>query len=63
MEILKEIINLETLKVLMDLFFMFPWNNFLHTQVQICIISALKVNIDAEKGDLNALHEHVRTSS
>lgn len=60
MEILQELINLDTFKVLLELFFKFPWNNFLHTQVQMCIISALKVNVDVEKGDLNALHEHVR---
>lgn len=59
MDILQELITLETFKVLLDLFFKFPWNNFLHTQVQTCIISALKVNFDTEKGDLNALHEHV----
>ncbi|XP_019861189.1 PREDICTED: serine/threonine-protein phosphatase 6 regulatory subunit 3-like [Amphimedon queenslandica] len=37
----KEIILNSTLTVLLDLFFQYPWNNFLHTQVESCIIAGL----------------------
>ncbi|KAJ1523259.1 hypothetical protein ONE63_001138 [Megalurothrips usitatus] len=38
----QELSNLGTIEVLLDLFFKYQWNNFLHTQVEQCISSALK---------------------
>ncbi|XP_026283493.1 serine/threonine-protein phosphatase 6 regulatory subunit 3 isoform X1 [Frankliniella occidentalis] len=38
----QELANLGTIEVLLDLFFKYQWNNFLHTQVEQCIASALK---------------------
>ncbi|KAK3909747.1 Serine/threonine-protein phosphatase 6 regulatory subunit 3 [Frankliniella fusca] len=38
----QELANLGTIETLLDLFFKYQWNNFLHTQVEQCIASALK---------------------
>lgn len=59
-DLVQELISLGTLQVLLDLFFKFQWNNFLHTQVEVCITSALKAVIPQENGDSNALCKHVR---
>lgn len=50
--------------MLLDLFFKYPWNNFLHTQVENCLINALDRYAceDSEKTDVkysNALNNHV----
>ncbi|KAJ9574671.1 hypothetical protein L9F63_008203, partial [Diploptera punctata] len=37
----KELANLGTIEVLLDLFFRYTWNNFLHSQVEQCIAFAL----------------------
>lgn len=60
---MQELITLDTLRVLLDLFFKYQWNNFLHTQVELCITSALKAQIPEELGDSNALCKHVSSSS
>ncbi|KAF5276505.1 hypothetical protein FQA39_LY06574 [Lamprigera yunnana] len=59
MDLMNEIISLGTLQVLLDLFFAFPWNNFLHTQVQSCISSALKMPITISLEKDNALYKHL----
>lgn len=46
-----EFISLSTFPLLLDLFFQYPWNNFLHTQVEISIISALKVSTTIESNE------------
>lgn len=66
-ELLEEIIKLGTFQVLLDLFFKYPWNNFLHTQVENCLINALEIYtiVDNEKINeklSNALNNHVRMS-
>ncbi|VEN40012.1 unnamed protein product [Callosobruchus maculatus] len=59
-EILREIESIGTMNVMLDLFFKYQWNNFLHTQVKSCFISALKSNHTDEKGEsLNALSKHL----
>ncbi|KAF5289942.1 hypothetical protein FQR65_LT11689 [Abscondita terminalis] len=59
-EFLKELISLGTIQVLLDLFFAFPWNNFLHTQVQSCLVSALKVPTPSGTDDEDiALNKHL----
>lgn len=56
---IQELITLNTMQVLIDLFFKFQWNNFLHTQVETCITSALKAPSSPDVGDCNALSKHV----
>ncbi|XP_034231929.1 serine/threonine-protein phosphatase 6 regulatory subunit 3 isoform X2 [Thrips palmi] len=38
----QELANLGTIDVLLNLFFKYQWNNFLHTQVEQCVSAALK---------------------
>lgn len=58
--LIEEIVALGTFTVLLDLFFSFPWNNFLHTQVEKCLISALKLHTsDEPEENSNALSRHV----
>ncbi|KAK5642731.1 hypothetical protein RI129_008898 [Pyrocoelia pectoralis] len=53
-EVIQKLIKLGTFKVLLDLFFQFPWNNFLHTQVENCITLALNPgNSDSIEDDVN----------
>lgn len=60
-DVMQELITLETMQVLLDLFFKYQWNNFLHTQVEMCINAALKTpQAPQETGDCNALCRHVR---
>ncbi|XP_065162457.1 serine/threonine-protein phosphatase 6 regulatory subunit 3 isoform X1 [Atheta coriaria] len=58
-ELAQEVISLGTMSVLIDLFFAFPWNNFLHTQVQACISAALNFNLPSDQGDNIALSKHL----
>ncbi|KAG5873024.1 hypothetical protein JTB14_012624 [Gonioctena quinquepunctata] len=49
-----------TFSVLLDLFFKYHWNNFLHTQVEDCLISALKTHVSDDNDDSsNALSKHL----
>ncbi|XP_076263224.1 phosphatase 6 regulatory subunit 1-like protein fmt isoform X2 [Rhynchophorus ferrugineus] len=43
-----ELKALSTFPVLLDLFFVYPWNNFLHTQVENCILAGLKASVNIE---------------
>ncbi|XP_070190281.1 serine/threonine-protein phosphatase 6 regulatory subunit 3-like isoform X3 [Littorina saxatilis] len=36
-----ELVNLNTLQALLDLYFKYSWNNFLHTQVEQCVVLVL----------------------
>lgn len=59
-DILDEIISCGTFTVLLDLFFKYPWNNFLHTQVENCLISALKIHFpEGSEVKSDALNNHV----
>ncbi|XP_017773648.1 PREDICTED: serine/threonine-protein phosphatase 6 regulatory subunit 3-like isoform X2 [Nicrophorus vespilloides] len=58
-EIAQELVSLGTMNVLLDLFFAFPWNNFLHAQVQACIAAALNSPLPTEQGDNVALSKHL----
>ncbi|XP_014214498.1 serine/threonine-protein phosphatase 6 regulatory subunit 3 [Copidosoma floridanum] len=40
-QVLEKFVESDTFEILLDLFFHFAWNNFLHTQVQQCLISAV----------------------
>ncbi|XP_063910492.1 serine/threonine-protein phosphatase 6 regulatory subunit 3 isoform X1 [Zophobas morio] len=58
--LLQEVVSLGTCTVLLDLFFKYPWNNFLHTQVENCLISALKTHTSDESDEnSNALSRHL----
>lgn len=58
--LLHDIIRMGTFPVLLDLFFQYPWNNFLHTQVENCLINALKTNwIEENEEESDALYKHV----
>lgn len=61
-ELLKEIETTETLSLLLDLFFKYQWNNFLHTQVENCLIGALKTHSSEESDEnSNALTKYLLT--
>ncbi|XP_008200387.1 serine/threonine-protein phosphatase 6 regulatory subunit 3 isoform X2 [Tribolium castaneum] len=56
----EEIVSMDTFSILLDLFFKYPWNNFLHTQVENCLISALKTHTTDESNEnSNALSTHL----
>ncbi|KAJ8985553.1 hypothetical protein NQ317_019937 [Molorchus minor] len=59
-ELLSELESIGTFPVLLDLFFKYSWNNFLHTQVENCLISALKTHVSEENEEnSNALTKHL----
>lgn len=58
-DVMQELISLDTMQVLLDLFFKYQWNNFLHTQVEQCVSAALKAQAPPETGDCNPLCRHV----
>lgn len=60
-DILYEMINCDTFLVLLELFFKYQWNNFLHTQVENCLMSALKSDFGDGDADVksDALTKHV----
>nr|CAD7441326.1 unnamed protein product [Timema bartmani] len=51
-EINKELINLGTVDVLLDLFFKYSWNNFLHCQVEQFLAFALNAEVRPGTGDV-----------
>ncbi|CAH0547223.1 unnamed protein product [Brassicogethes aeneus] len=59
-ELLQDVVTLGTFQVLLDLFFKYPWNNFLHTQVENCLVSALQTYVSDETDEnSNALCKHL----
>ncbi|XP_011329157.1 serine/threonine-protein phosphatase 6 regulatory subunit 3 isoform X2 [Ooceraea biroi] len=50
MKIHESLANLGTFQILLDLFFKYTWNNFLHTQVQQCL--ALAINSGHRDNDI-----------
>lgn len=53
-----QLISLGTFQVMLDLFFKYPWNNFLHTQVENCLVAALEVG-SGEENQITTLRNHV----
>ncbi|EEB18845.1 conserved hypothetical protein [Pediculus humanus corporis] len=51
LEVNKELEELDTINVLLDLFFKYTWNNFLHTQVQKCLIHAFNLYPTSDSGE------------
>jgi hypothetical protein len=41
----RQVAELKTFSTLMDLFFKFPWNNFLHSQVEGCVSAAVSTTV------------------
>lgn len=60
-EIERRLAELDTINVLLDLFFKYTWNNFLHTQVQKLLIYAFNLYPTSEVGEIpkNGLVAHV----
>ncbi|CAH1119628.1 unnamed protein product [Phaedon cochleariae] len=59
-DLLNKIVSTGTFSVLLDLFFKYHWNNFLHTQVENCLISALKTHtFEEDDGKSNVLSKHL----
>uniref|UniRef100_A0A669CW87 Protein phosphatase 6, regulatory subunit 2a n=1 Tax=Oreochromis niloticus TaxID=8128 RepID=A0A669CW87_ORENI len=48
--ICQELCNLATMDLLLDLFFKYSWNNFLHFQVELCVASILNHPSSEERG-------------
>lgn len=59
-ELLREIMSLGTVAVLLDLFFKYVWNNFLHAQVERCLAAAFRAQgtLDVNT-DENAMYPYV----
>uniref|UniRef100_A0A669DTB9 Protein phosphatase 6, regulatory subunit 2a n=1 Tax=Oreochromis niloticus TaxID=8128 RepID=A0A669DTB9_ORENI len=49
--ICQELCNLATMDLLLDLFFKYSWNNFLHFQVELCVASILNHPSSEERPD------------
>ncbi|XP_032869271.1 serine/threonine-protein phosphatase 6 regulatory subunit 3-like isoform X1 [Amblyraja radiata] len=58
----QELMDLNTLDVLLDLFFKYVWNNFLHLQVELCISTALG-NPPAEDSTESNMEKHTENNS
>ncbi|XP_071393093.1 serine/threonine-protein phosphatase 6 regulatory subunit 2-like isoform X2 [Centroberyx affinis] len=55
--ICQELCNLATMDLLLDLFFKYSWNNFLHFQVELCVASILN-HPSAEERPIPGLQNH-----
>ena len=44
-----------------DLFFKFPWNNFLHSQVEGCVSAAVSTTVPVAPGDGNSTETNEST--
>ncbi|KAM4711653.1 serine/threonine-protein phosphatase 6 regulatory subunit 2a [Anableps anableps] len=55
--ICQELCNLATMDLLLDLFFKYSWNNFLHLQVELCVAAILNHPSSEEQPSL-ALQNH-----
>ncbi|XP_034721250.1 serine/threonine-protein phosphatase 6 regulatory subunit 2a [Etheostoma cragini] len=54
--ICQELCNLSTMDLLLDLFFKYSWNNFLHFQVELCVAAIL--NHPSEERPVPGLQNH-----
>ncbi|XP_054275975.1 serine/threonine-protein phosphatase 6 regulatory subunit 3-like [Macrosteles quadrilineatus] len=43
-QVAEQLVALDTIQVLLDMFFRYSWNNFLHTQVEKCLTTAMLVD-------------------
>lgn len=62
LEINSKLAELDTINILLDLFFKYTWNNFLHTQVEQCLAFALNADLSSgEEGEVqkNCLIAHI----
>uniref|UniRef100_A0A8C2EYA0 Protein phosphatase 6, regulatory subunit 2a n=1 Tax=Cyprinus carpio TaxID=7962 RepID=A0A8C2EYA0_CYPCA len=57
LSICQEICRLNTMDLLLDLFFKYTWNNFLHLQVELCVASIL--NHSAHSDHQNPAHLNI----
>lgn len=53
----KKLQELNTFKILLDLFFLYSWNNFLHMQVEQCL--ALLISENWEDDNEKIIHTHI----
>ncbi|CAG9763286.1 unnamed protein product [Ceutorhynchus assimilis] len=50
-QLYEQLMTLGTFTVLLDLFFKYSWNNFLHTQVENCMVIVLEAGANIDDGD------------
>ncbi|XP_050314209.1 serine/threonine-protein phosphatase 6 regulatory subunit 3 isoform X2 [Anthonomus grandis grandis] len=55
----EQLIDLGTFPVLLDLFFKYSFNNFLHTQVENCIVAVLETGTAQEGEEISNLCKHL----
>uniref|UniRef100_A0A672QYF7 Serine/threonine-protein phosphatase 6 regulatory subunit 2-like n=1 Tax=Sinocyclocheilus grahami TaxID=75366 RepID=A0A672QYF7_SINGR len=63
LSICQEICRLNTMDLLLDLFFKYTWNNFLHLQVELCVASILNHSAHGtpdQNSTLDPLFQHCR---
>uniref|UniRef100_A0A8C4IPL3 Protein phosphatase 6 regulatory subunit 2 n=1 Tax=Dicentrarchus labrax TaxID=13489 RepID=A0A8C4IPL3_DICLA len=54
--ICQELCNLSTMDLLLDLFFKYSWNNFLHFQVELCVAAILNHPSSEERDPQTSIH-------
>ncbi|XP_011502575.1 PREDICTED: serine/threonine-protein phosphatase 6 regulatory subunit 3 [Ceratosolen solmsi marchali] len=59
-KILEKFATFNTFQILLDLFFQFSWNNFLHTQVQQCLSLAISCNCP-DKNEIIYFHIFIKS--
>uniref|UniRef100_A0A671Y4E2 Protein phosphatase 6, regulatory subunit 2a n=2 Tax=Sparus aurata TaxID=8175 RepID=A0A671Y4E2_SPAAU len=57
--ICQELCSLSTINLLLDLFFKYSWNNFLHFQVELCVAAILNHPSSEERPKLECLYSFV----
>ncbi|XP_045465084.1 serine/threonine-protein phosphatase 6 regulatory subunit 3 isoform X2 [Harmonia axyridis] len=50
-DLLHKMMSLGTFSTMLDLFFKYSWNNFLHTQVEKCLVLALNIYVTEDSDD------------
>ncbi|KAM5173527.1 serine/threonine-protein phosphatase 6 regulatory subunit 2 isoform 9-T12 [Callospermophilus lateralis] len=55
----QELCRLSTMDLLLDLFFKYTWNNFLHFQVELCIAAILSHAAPEERAEAQGSHSRV----
>ncbi|KAG8434102.1 hypothetical protein GDO86_012466 [Hymenochirus boettgeri] len=54
----QELIELDTLNTMLDLYFKYMYNNFLHAQVEVCITTILNTTTEDETNEDDEVHDN-----